>query len=247
MSFPVYRNAPIIEAALDVRVRTPENVDLDALVAVRDAHYPDVSREPFQLQVKIEWGDRPDDTGKQHLNTPLGYFLRSADQKQILQARLDGFTFNRLAPYEHWESFGAEARRLWNIYKESVKVEQIEAISLSYMNEILIPFQENVEDYLNAFINVPKDLPSPLTSFSLGFQSQIEGDNGILHVAESIGPQRREGHLTIGLFIQAIKFLGVSTSLIGEEELWTLFEALRVAKSSAFEACITDKVREMIR
>lgn len=247
MTFEVYRNAPITEAALDIRVRASEDVDFDALLCVRDIAYPETSREPFQLEVKIEWGDRPNDTGKQHLNTPLGYFLRSVDHKQILQARLDGFTFNRLAPYNNWQSFGSEARRLWNIYKDCVKVDQIEAVSLSYMNEILIPYQENLEEYLNAYVALPKQIPTPLTSFSLSFQSEIEGDKGVLSVAEAIGPQRREGHVTIGLFIQAIKFLGVSKSLIEDEELWTILEDLRAAKSSAFEACITDKVRGQIR
>lgn len=246
MDFEVYSNAPIIEAALDVRVRTSEDVDLTSL-RINDAAYPEESREPFQLQVKIEWGDKPKDSSKQHLNTPLGYFLRSADQKQILQARRDGFTFNRLAPYDRWITFGSEAKRLWTLYKSKIPVEQVEAVSLSYMNEILVPYREKVEDYLNAYIKLPEKLDVPLTAFSLGFQSVIEGDKGTLHIAQGIGPERREGYLTIGLFIQTIKFLGVSSALISDDELWAILEDLRTAKSKAFEACITDKVREMIR
>ena len=246
MDFEVYKNAPIIEAALDIRVRTAEDVDL-ASFRIDDSAYPEASREPFQLQVKIEWGDKPKDASKQHLNTPLGYFFRSADQKQILQARRDGFTFNRLAPYDRWGTFGPEARRLWMLYRDRIKIEQIEAVSLSYMNEILVPFQQRIEDYLNAYIKLPEKLDKPLTSFSLGFQSPIDGDKGTLHVAQGIGPERREGFLTIGLFIQTIKFLGVSSTLISDDELWGILEDLRIAKSLAFEACITDKVREIIR
>ena len=247
MEFEIYRNAPIIEAALDVRLRTVEDVDFDTLKSIVDPKYPETSREPFQLQVKIEWGDKPHETGQQHLNTPLGYFLRTSDHKQIMQARRDGLTFNRLAPYENWSSFRTEAKRLWEVYRASIKIEQVEALSLSYMNEILVPYGQPIEDYLNAYINLPKGLPQGLASFSLSFQSVIAGDNGLLRVSMGLGPERREAHVTIGLFIQAIKILGVSSLLLNEEEIWSIFEYLREAKSSAFEACITDKVREAIR
>ena len=41
-----------------------------------------------------------------------GYIFASSDERQIFQARLDGFSFSRLAPYDRWETFRDEARRL---------------------------------------------------------------------------------------------------------------------------------------
>ena len=242
MHFEIYRNAPIVEAAIDIRVRTAEDVDLDVLSTIRDPQYPEVSSEPFKLQVQLEWGNKP----KEDLSSPLGYFSRSPDHKQVLQARRDGFTFNRLAPYQSWEVFGAEAKRLWDIYRSRVPVEVIEAVGLTYMNEILIPFDKNVEEYLNAYVHLPEALPQQVASFSLSFSRSL-GSDGLLHVAEGVGPVRKDGHLTVGLFIQAIKFMGPENEWISEDELWGLIERLRAAKSAAFEACITDKVREAIR
>ena len=247
MEFEIYRNAPIIEAALDVRVRTSEDVDFRTLAAIRDSNYPETSSEPFKLHVKLEWGDKPSDESRQDLGAPLGYFLRSPDQKQIVQIRRDGFTFNRLAPYHDWQSFGGEARRLWDIYRERIPIQTIEALSLTYMNEILVPFTERIEDYLNAYIHLPEKLPQEATSFSLSIQQKLPDNQGSLHLAEGIGPHRRDGFVTIGLFVQAVKFLEVAAEDMEEAEIWTTFEALREAKSKAFEACITDKVREAIR
>jgi uncharacterized protein (TIGR04255 family) len=245
MAQEVYRNAPIIEAILEIKIRAAEPVSLETLHLVRDPAYPEVQKRPFQLQLRIEGGDSPEESTSEQLNTPLGYFLRSTDEKQVFQARLDGFTFNRLAPYDRWESFSAEARRLWNIYRSNVLVEQVELAALTYMNEISVPFNQDIEDYLNAYVHVPTGLPQQGMNFAFSYQSSLE-NNALLTIACGVGPKRREGYATIGLFIQAYKSLKDETEL-SEDSLWSVFEELRMAKSSAFEACITDKVREMIR
>ena len=41
-----------------------------------------------------------------------GYVFTSADGKQVVQYRLDGFTFSRLRPYTRWEEVFAEAQKV---------------------------------------------------------------------------------------------------------------------------------------
>ena len=66
----------------------------------------------------------------------LGFSYRSLDEKNIFQVRKDGFSHNRLAPYTEWQSFSAEARRLWSIYRDEAGPADIEMIGLNYINEI---------------------------------------------------------------------------------------------------------------
>lgn len=245
MNQEIYRNAPIIEAILEIKTRAQEPVSLGTLHDIKDSAYPEVQKRPFQLQLRIESGDSPEESTSEQLNTPLGYFLRSADEKQVFQARLDGFTFNRLAPYDQWTSFSSEARRLWNLYREHVSIDQIEIAALTYMNEILVPFDEKVESFLNVHVQIPPTLPQQVGNFSFSVQSVL-ADGILLTIAGGIGPRRKEGFATIGLFIQAYKSLKDIT-LLDEAALWSIFEKLRAAKSQAFEACITDRVREIIR
>jgi uncharacterized protein (TIGR04255 family) len=134
---------------------------------------------------------------------------------------------------------------LWNIYRANVTIDQVEIAALSYMNEIFIPFGENVENYLNVHVHVPRTLPQKMGNFTFSVQSALD-DRSLLTIAGGIGPKRKEGFATIGLFIQAYRSLKDATEL-DEDSLWAVFEELRNAKSSAFEECITDKVREMIR
>jgi uncharacterized protein (TIGR04255 family) len=51
------------------------------------------------------------DTTHQH----SGFKFTSLNKQQILQAQIDGFTFSTLAPYDRWELFRDEARRLWEL------------------------------------------------------------------------------------------------------------------------------------
>jgi uncharacterized protein (TIGR04255 family) len=208
--------------------------------------YPEQYRQPFQLQVKIQGGASPEQPRLEQLSTPLGTIFRSGDQKQVFQARIDGFTFNRLAPYEEWSSFVKEARQLWQLYASSVKIERIEALNLTYLNEVLVPAGSPFEDYFRTYIQVAPEIPQVLNNYSLSFQVTLPEEHGLLSVTQGYGPPRKEGFITNILNIQASKILS-ENSTPSEEELWEMFEHLRDAKSNAFEACITDAVREMIR
>ena len=246
LSREVYKNAPITEAALDIRVRTAVDIDVESLSAGRDQLYPELFRKPVKMEVRVEANSDTLAASAAAANTPLGFAFRSEDQKQIYQIRTDGFTHNRLPPYQEWDVFVAEARRLWLIYKSVVNPEVIELIGLNYLNEISIPGGVALDDYFRTYIEVPPELPQTLNVFALGYQLAIPEGGGFLHVGQSYGPPKKPSSVTVNLNIQAFRQVHITGDTM-EDALWTMFEALREAKSMAFEACITDKVREMIR
>jgi uncharacterized protein (TIGR04255 family) len=246
MAFEIYKNAPITQAALDIRVRSAVDLDIDSLLAAKDPKYPDLFLRPTKVQVHVEANNETLAASAAADNTLLGFAFRSEDQKQIYQIRTDGFTHNRLAPYQEWDVFVAEARRLWLLYKSVVRPQTIELIGLNYLNEILIPGGVSINDYFRTYIEVPPELPQALNVFSLGFQLTIPDDGGFLRIGQSYGAPKKESFVTMNLNIQAFKQVNISGDSM-EDSLWPMFEALRIAKSMAFEACITDKVREMIR
>jgi len=244
MTFEVYKNAPITEAVLDIRTRLVEP-SVDRLANIRDAHYPEPYLTPNLMAFTIQLQD-----GKPSVDTtsePMGFAYRSDDKKDIFQVRKDGFSHNRLAPYTEWQSFSSEARRLWSSYKESAELATIELVGLTYINEIYVPLGKRFEKYFRTYVEVPKELPQTLMGFSLNYQVLIPEEVGILQVAQGYGPLKKPDHSTIVLNIQASKLVNRNFHEIAEDEIWTMFEKLRIAKSEAFEACITDNVREMIR
>lgn len=243
----IYANAPIAEAALDIRVRGVTHIPDEVLAAVRDDHYPDMFQRPTTVQVRFEANAETKSSSATTVGTQFGYAYRSEDQHDIFQARPDGFTHNRLMPYQEWNSFAAEARRLWDIYRAAVDPELVEFIGLNYVNDIEVPFGTDFSEFLRTYIEVPKEMPQSLNTFSLAYQVSIPDDGGFLTVGQSYGIPKREGYGVIRLNIQAFRPMQLAIRTEGDSFLWDSFEVLRKAKTFAFEACITDRVREMIR
>jgi uncharacterized protein (TIGR04255 family) len=243
----IYEKAPISEAALDIRVRGPLAIREDVLDRARDPKYPELFQRPTTLQVRFETNAMTRASSAEATNASFGYSYRSADHLNIYQVRPDGFTHNRLKPYQEWASFVGEAKRLWINYRAIVNPDVVELIGLNYVNDIEVPIGARLDEYLKTYIEVPEDLPQAFNAFSLGYQVTIPGDAGFLTIGQSYGVPKRENFGMIRLNIQTFKPMSINLESQGDELIWEAFELLRTAKTDAFEACITDKVREMIR
>lgn len=252
MDQETYRNAPITEAALDIRVALPEGVGIQALERIRDDGYPVLHQRPVKIEFKVTPPQEPSSevtsTSGEVSNTPLGFAYRSPDAKQVFQVRTDGFTHNRLAPYQDWKTFSQEARRLWPKYAKGAAPKAIELLGLHYINQILVPNNSPFEEYVRTFISIPNELPQMVNTYNLGFQINWPGLDGVLaFVGVALGPPMKAEFATIVLSIQAFKNLARAADQLGEDEIWQTFETLRSVKNKIFEACITDHVRREIR
>ena len=126
-SFPHLSHAPIIEAAIDIRVSGNELLEENTLKSqiepkLVNYQFLDSQREiQFHLQHVV-------DPKKSTSNPPViqdlgwkGLRFRSEDGKQIVQFNKNGFVFSRLDPYQSWEALYSEASRLWKEYVVLVK------------------------------------------------------------------------------------------------------------------------------
>jgi len=169
----------------------------------------------------------------------------------VVQVRLDGFTFSRLHPYEDFEHLRDEARRLWNIYREVVRSRKVTRVAVRYINQFNIPITPGTsiepEDYFYTFPQVSKNLPTEMRYFgpylmSLRlFQHDLKG---ILVLNQAMTPPSLPETISIvldfDLYIE-------NPPVTNEQQLWAVFDRLRERKNLYFEACITDKARELIR
>lgn len=116
-----YSRPPIVEAIIDFQVQLPESVGLSDLERCRNAAYS--GKKSLNRTVD------PVEVGKQGTTfatfRPVGFLFASADEKQLFQARCDGFTMHRLAPYQGWEPFRDEARRNWDIYRREIHPQSV--------------------------------------------------------------------------------------------------------------------------
>jgi len=241
--YAVLKNAPIIEALIDISIRMKDDLRVEHFDTLTDLianEYPEKKkRHKWEGKLEFKKGQRP---FSEIAETVDGYVFSSADKKQILQTRLDGFTFSRLKPYETWARFRDEALRLWRKYSEITSPE-ITRVAVRFINKLEIPFPiRDFSDYLTAAPTVPAPLPQSVSGFLTRVvihEPSIDAAAIITQVLEQIvSPDI----LPIFLDIDAFK---LKPEGISEEEACQILEQLRNFKNKIFFESITEKAKEL--
>ena len=162
--------APIAEAVVDIRASLPQQFDMAEL-----RRLPDEVAGNFQSPEimkgfvgSFEFGKELEQPRSQAIDKGIvGYAYKSIDSTKVLQLRNNGFTLNKLKPYEDWSKLRDEARQLWNMYRNKTHPESISRIALRYINHLNIPHsgdQLNFDEFLTAAPQVPHELPQAVLS-----------------------------------------------------------------------------------
>lgn len=239
-----YGKAPITEAIIDLRVKPREGLTLSDIEQVRrgeEPAYPEVRRFAI-AHGHIEVGER---VGASATKEETGFVFSDADQKQVVQTRIDGFTFSRLAPYDTWESFRDEGRRLWTLYRERVCPTEVMRLAVRYVNRFDLPGSPvELKDYFRTSPEVSPDLHQLMSGFFLRVMIPQEDLKGHLIINQTRAPHANPEVLSVVLDIDLFREIEVPNR---EDEIWQFFEQLHDRKNDVFEACITERARELIR
>jgi len=241
------KNAPITEALIDIRIKIKENFDIERFQTLSNTisdQYPDKkARHRWEGRLEFKKGEGPISTSAETVD---GYIFTSADQKQVFQARIDGFTYNRLQPYDNWEAFRNEAMKLWQLYS-SLIAPDIVRVAVRYINRFNIPlFPQPLGDfneYLTAAPIVPEGLPQGVSSFLSRIvihDHETDADAIITQAFEQIVDPK---YLPIILDIDVFK----QKELISEKDAWQTLEKMRHLKNSIFFKSITEKTKELFK
>jgi uncharacterized protein (TIGR04255 family) len=249
MSSPHYSKAPITESILDIRVQLPADVvreDLLKLLPLVRPQYPHMQlTNLLHGEVTVE-ADVAHSSASQ---TEYGCTFISENGKQIFQARLDGFAFNRLAPYESWEPFINEAHRCWTLYRQVVEPEAITRVAVRTVNRLNLPGpQLDFSTYLRTLPDISNDLqPGGVSTYFMQLQIPQPDIDGMLLLNEVFLPSEDlDGEPDIHSVILDID-LFIEGDLQDEEYMWSLFDKLHARRNHVFEACITDEARRLFQ
>jgi uncharacterized protein (TIGR04255 family) len=237
------KNAPIAEALIDIRIKMSGDFAVENLKKLQSSISPQYSEnhEIRSISYRFESGK----IMEKEMDSVIGYRFLSNDGKQIYQTRLDGFTFNRLKPYESWDSFKNEAYRLWKYYAGLVSIETITRIAVRYINHLEIPiFANNMNEYISAPLGIPPNLELGLIS-SLTRFVMCEPDSGATAIiTQAMEPITNDKKATIILDIDVFK-----ESPFGKEdaEAWKMIENFRKIKNDVFFKSIKKKTEELFQ
>jgi uncharacterized protein (TIGR04255 family) len=168
-----FAKAPIVEAVVDIDCDMPPAMDLTAMEKqARDQFrdlYPKFRTQLIQEhQIKQQIGAAPEMSVRQSLQALQ--FLHD-DEKQLVQVRALGFSFNRLAPYSSLDDYLPEIERTWRLFVELASPVQIRAIRLRYINRIPLPLTNGRVD-LDEYLKHGPRLPDEERLVFAGFLNQ---------------------------------------------------------------------------
>lgn len=240
-----YSKAPITEAIIDVRTRLPETIGLGDLERLHGAIKVDYPKKGSRNLVEGQFKAQKAGVSASAKSKSVGFLFQSEDQKQIVQMRLDGYTMSRLAPYDRWEAFRDEARRLWMIYRKTAKPEEVLRLAVRYINRIDIPLPfRDLKDYLRTGPEVAPGLPQVLTGLFMQLTIPQNDIRCTAMLTEALIEPATEGVASIVLDIDLFRTDDVPQS---DDAVWEFFETLHERKNEIFEECITENTRELIR
>ena len=243
--WPRFPNAPINEALLDIRAKLPPGVDLSRLATFQEGigeRYPDRSeRSSWQAGFELQ----PTGDVKLHpIGGPNGYLFKAPDGRRLVQARLDGFTFNWLKPYDKWQTFRDEAKELWRRYLDIATPQGVSRIALRYINQLNIPLpMEDFKDYIRTTPEIAPGLPQGLQNFFMRLEIPDPDSRAIAIVTQTLAPQKEDA-LPLILDIDVIR---EQTFHAQSSEIWEAFEQLRDLKNRIFFLSITDKAKDLFK
>jgi len=242
----VFPNAPITEALLDIRVQLPKEITLKNLESFQEGikgRFPEKKTRVF-FKAQIPTSAAPP-TSIPTTGGPDGYMFRSPNEQKIVQARLDGFTFNKLKPYEKWVVFRDEAQSLWKRYYEIANPVRITRIALRYINRIEIPSPlKDFKDYILTTPEIAPGLPQGVGHFFMRLVIPFPDDQTTAVITQTMEKPTDDERLPLILDIDVWQKVNYEAQT---EEMWKKFEKLREIKNDIFLKSITEKTKELFK
>lgn len=246
---PKLCNAPIVEAVLDIDCDTPPDVELadleDAAYERFGDRYPQ-ARKQFSQEVQLQ--SKPEGLSSlstRHALQALQFLTE--DEKQLVQLRAQGFSFNRLAPYSSLDDYLPEIERTWRRYGEVAAPVTTRAVRLRYINRIALPMEDGTVD-LDGFLEIaPRSAAEESLSLT-GFliqQNAFEKESHH-HVSLTLRSQSPENKtLPIILDIAVSHPLEIAPS--DWDAIYETVQSLRRLKNRVFRNTLTERCMQLFQ
>jgi uncharacterized protein (TIGR04255 family) len=244
------RHPPIVEAVLDIDCDVPPTQDLVALEAsAREqlaATYPKNDRQWLQ-EHRIEAKPDASATSFSSRHAVQALRFRQEDDRQLVQVRALGYSFNRLAPYGALDDYLAEIERTWRIYVALAKPSQVRLIRLRYINRIMLPMGSEpfvIDDYLKLGPRLPDEDNLAFVSFFNQYTAVEVGSGFQVNVTLTVQPEEA-GYLPVIFDNSAL-----SMEQAAPENWAKLLEritSLRALKNRVFENTLTKRCLELFQ
>ena len=188
--FPHLPAAPIVEAVIHWQARAtkawkPE--DLQKELSNLLPAYPEC-RPQRELQLEAQLDTTDGSATQIRRESWHGFRLTSSDKHYIAQFTRDGLVFSRLPPYETWDLFVAEGKRLWEIFQRVMAPSEVQRLGVRFINRIRLPKVADVDKFLAQPPRGQKALHYPASGFLYQSLHEIPDQPFRVNIIEATQP-----------------------------------------------------------
>lgn len=238
-----YKNPPIVEALCEFQFVPGQPWDF----TIHGLFYEKISSEFPDKQQQMGIGIRvKQEAGAiQHevLQPPNRMQFFRKDKSALIQVGPDLLVVNHLKPYPAWEVFKPLILDNLNKYIAVAQPKGFKRIGLRYINKIDIP-EKSIEttDYFNFYPHIPVELPQIHEAFNIRVEiPHQENRDRILLTFVSTIPEKPE----VLSFLLDLDYVMILPEKVAVEQAGEWLEQAHEIIESTFEACITDKCRNL--
>jgi len=234
---------PIVEAIVDIDCDPAtglrfEDLEGPARERLRDKYPEFQTKLIHELEIRTKPTEPPNPSFRRGIQA---FQFLQRDKKQLVQIRIQGFSFNRLAPYTTLDEYLPEIERTWAIYRELASPVQVKLVRLRYINRIMLPRKEgrmNLDDYFTVAPRLPDEEKLRMIGF-LHQHTAEEVETGH-HVSIILTAQPPEGNSLPVILDNTVTALNAGDPA---EWPWILSQisALRASKNEIFRKTVTDE------
>jgi uncharacterized protein (TIGR04255 family) len=249
---PTYKKPPVREAVIDIRIeRLPGTVlsKLDQLHGKLIQQYPG-KKTAYAWEGHWEMRETTI-VSSQKSHGPVGYHFTSADEKQILQFRLDGYAFHRLKPdpegsWAGWDRIREDARAAWELYVRETSPQEITRLAVRYINQIVIRATSvELNDYFTAAPQIPKKFRyQDLENFFSRVAIPIKDLNATAVVTHAPSPRTFPNTVTVILDIEIFR---QQKTPIDTAMIWETLDRFRDIKNNVFEESLRAEAKKLFK
>jgi len=237
-----YRNPPIIEALCEFKLEpsVPWDMAIPGMVYERIRDKFPKRRQGKALEVSMTAG--PGGVEHQVFTTERMQFLRE-DEKALIQVGPNLLAVNHLKPYPNWQEFLPLIHQGFDAYHEAANPKGIQRIGLRYINRIEIPGGRiELENYFEFRPYIGEKLPQDYGPFIVGIQIPFEESRDVLRL--ELASATTEMPDTVAVMLDLDYFLA-QPDRFSQDSVFQWIEVAHNHVEEVFEACITDRLRQM--
>lgn len=245
----VFPNPPVIEALLDIQVTPSPNASLSNLSLLHEQiadRFPKMS-ERMSVSFEFQTNNTAEPAVTSSAGGIDGYIFSSQDGTRVVQARLDGFTFSKLRPYENWATLRNEAREIWSVYLSLTQPVNVKRVALRYINRILLPMPfQDFKEYILTIPEIASGVPQGLDHFLMRLVIP-QPDSGAVVILTETTELLKPGDTHLPVIFDIDAFFQDREFVPKSEEVWEALQLLHTVKNSIFFSSITPKTEELFQ